>query len=81
MYSSVVSSLIKYHKSFSLFVGAFGYFEVTHDITRYTKAAVFSQIGKKTKIACRFSTVLGERGSADLSGLVRLVTVGNKALK
>nr|XP_003702706.2 PREDICTED: catalase [Megachile rotundata] len=45
--------------------GAFGYFEVTHDITRYCKANVFSQVGKKTPIAVRFSTVGGEMGSAD----------------
>ncbi|CAD1478067.1 unnamed protein product, partial [Heterotrigona itama] len=45
--------------------GAFGYFEVTHDITRYCKAKVFSSIGKRTPIAVRFSTVGGESGSAD----------------
>lgn len=45
--------------------GAFGYFEVTHDITKYCKAAVFSQIGKRTPLAVRFSTVGGESGSAD----------------
>lgn len=45
--------------------GAFGYFEVTHDITQYCKAAVFSQIGKRTPVAIRFSTVGGESGSAD----------------
>jgi len=45
--------------------GAFGYFEVTHDISQYSKAAVFSQVGKKTPIAIRFSTVGGESGSAD----------------
>lgn len=45
--------------------GAFGYFEVTHDITRFTKAKVFSEIGKRTPIATRFSTVGGESGSAD----------------
>ncbi|CAH0383406.1 unnamed protein product [Bemisia tabaci] len=45
--------------------GAFGYFEVTHDITKYTKAKVFSEIGKTTPIALRFSTVGGESGSAD----------------
>ncbi|XP_057367358.1 catalase-like [Daphnia carinata] len=45
--------------------GAFGYFEVTHDITKYCKAAVFSQVGKKTPVAVRFSTVGGESGSAD----------------
>lgn len=45
--------------------GAFGYFEVTHDITKYSAAKVFSNIGKKTPIAVRFSTVGGESGSAD----------------
>ncbi|XP_030056646.1 catalase [Microcaecilia unicolor] len=45
--------------------GAFGYFEVTHDITKYSKAKVFKQIGKRTPIAIRFSTVAGESGSAD----------------
>ncbi|XP_046442738.1 catalase-like [Daphnia pulex] len=45
--------------------GAFGYFEVTHDITKYCKAAVFGQVGKKTPVAVRFSTVGGESGSAD----------------
>ncbi|XP_033333732.1 catalase [Megalopta genalis] len=45
--------------------GAFGYFEVTHDITKYSKAKVFSRIGKRTPIAVRFSTVGGESGSAD----------------
>nr|UYI29296.1 catalase [Platax teira] len=45
--------------------GAFGYFEVTHDITKYTKAAIFSHIGKQTPVAVRFSTVGGESGSAD----------------
>ncbi|KAF4526973.1 hypothetical protein B566_EDAN015799 [Ephemera danica] len=50
---------------FQHFPGAFGYFEVTHDITRYTKASVFSEIGKRTPIGVRFSTVGGESGSAD----------------
>lgn len=45
--------------------GAFGYFEVTHDITKYSAAKVFDTIGKKTPIAVRFSTVGGESGSAD----------------
>ena len=45
--------------------GAFGTFTVTHDITRYTKASVFSEIGKKTDVLGRFSTVAGEKGSAD----------------
>jgi catalase len=45
--------------------GAFGTFTVTHDITKYTKAKVFSGIGKETKVLLRFSTVGGEKGSAD----------------
>ena len=44
--------------------GAFGEFEVTEDVSRYTKAAVF-QPGTKTKTLARFSTVAGERGSPD----------------
>jgi len=45
--------------------GAFGYFEVTHDFTKYTKAKFLSQVGKKTDLFVRFSTVGGEKGSAD----------------
>jgi len=45
--------------------GAFGTFTVTHDITNYTKAAIFSKVGKQTKMFARFSTVAGERGAAD----------------
>ncbi len=45
--------------------GAHGIFTVTHDITRYTKAKLFSKIGKKTEVFGRFSTVAGEKGSAD----------------
>jgi len=44
--------------------GAFGQFEVTHDVSQYTKAAVF-QPGTKTDVLMRFSTVAGERGSPD----------------
>jgi len=45
--------------------GAFGTFTVTHDITSYTKAKLFSEIGKQTKMFARFSMVGGEKGSAD----------------
>jgi catalase len=51
--------------------GAFGAFTVTHDITRYTKAKVFSQIGKQTPMFARFSTVAGERGAADAERDIR----------
>lgn len=45
--------------------GAYGTFKVTHDVTKYTKAKLFSQIGKECKVFVRFSTVGGEKGSAD----------------
>jgi len=45
--------------------GAFGTFTVTHDITRFTKAHIFSEVGKHTEVLARFSTVGGEKGSAD----------------
>ncbi|WP_291102244.1 MULTISPECIES: catalase [unclassified Flavobacterium] len=45
--------------------GAFGTFTVTHDITKYTKAKIFSELGKETKVLLRFSIVSGEKGSAD----------------
>ncbi len=51
--------------------GAFGTFTVTHDITKYTKASVFSQVGKKTDVFARFSTVAGERGAADAERDIR----------
>jgi catalase len=45
--------------------GAYGTFTVTHDITKYTKAKLFSETGKETRVFLRFSTVGGEKGSAD----------------
>jgi catalase len=45
--------------------GAHGTLTVTKDITKYTKAKIFSEIGKKTDMFGRFSTVAGEKGSAD----------------
>ena len=51
--------------------GAFGTFTVTNDITRYTKAKIFSEVGKKTELAVRFSTVAGERGAADAERDIR----------
>jgi catalase len=46
--------------------GAFGTFTVTHDITRFTKAKIFSAVGKKTEMFARFSRVAGELGAADM---------------
>jgi catalase len=51
--------------------GAYGTLTVTGDVTRYTKAKIFSQIGKKTECFWRFSTVAGERGAADAERDVR----------
>lgn len=45
--------------------GAHGYFEVTADVTKYTRANFLSEIGKRTDVFARFSTVGGEKGSAD----------------
>ena len=51
--------------------GAFGTFTVTNDITKYTRAAIFSQVGKKTEMFARFTTVAGERGAADAERDIR----------
>lgn len=51
--------------------GAFGTFTVTHDITKYTKAKIFSRVGQKTEMFARFSTVAGERGAADAERDIR----------
>lgn len=51
--------------------GAFGTFTVTNDITAYTKAKVFSEVGKQTELFVRFSTVAGERGAADAERDIR----------
>jgi len=45
--------------------GAHGYFELTNDISKYCRASFLNGIGKKTPILARFSTVGGEKGSAD----------------
>jgi len=44
---------------------AYGHFEVTRDVTRWTRARFLSQVGKRTEVFARFSTVAGEKGSAD----------------
>jgi len=51
--------------------GAYGTLTITQDITRWTKAGVFAQVGKKTECFLRFSTVAGERGAADAERDVR----------
>ncbi len=51
--------------------GAFGTFTVTGDITKYTKASIFAEVGKKTDCFVRFSTVAGERGAADAERDIR----------
>ncbi len=45
--------------------GAHGFFEVTNDVTQFTKAALFGEVGKRTPMFARFSTVAGEQGFAD----------------
>ena len=51
--------------------GAFGTFTVTNDITKYTRAKIFSEVGKKTEMFARFTTVAGERGAADAERDIR----------
>ena len=51
--------------------GAYGTFTVTHDISKYTRASIFSAVGKKTECFVRFSTVAGERGAADAERDIR----------
>ena len=51
--------------------GAYGTFTVTHDISQYTKAKIFSEVDKKTDLFVRFSTVAGERGAADAERDIR----------
>jgi catalase len=51
--------------------GAFGTFTATHDVTKYTKAKLFSAVGKRTDLFVRFSTVAGERGAADAERDIR----------
>ncbi|MBK6746302.1 catalase [Ottowia sp.] len=51
--------------------GAFGTFTVTQDITQYTRARLFEQVGKKTEMFARFTTVAGERGAADAERDIR----------
>ena len=51
--------------------GAFGTFTVTRDITKLTRAKIFSEVGKRTECFVRFSTVAGERGAADAERDIR----------
>ncbi|WP_434999141.1 catalase [Vibrio scophthalmi] len=51
--------------------GAYGTFTVTHDISQYSRAKIFSEIGKKTEMFARFTTVAGERGAADAERDIR----------
>jgi len=51
--------------------GAYGTFTVTHDVTRYTRARVFGEVGRQTPVLARFSTVAGELGAADAERDVR----------
>ena len=51
--------------------GAFGRLTITNDVTRYSKAKIFAEVGKETPLLIRFSTVAGERGAADAERDVR----------
>src|SRR3981189_862789 len=45
--------------------GAFGYFEVLADVSRWTRAKFLDRAGKRTEVFIRFSTGAGQKGSAD----------------
>src|SRR5262249_58863547 len=45
--------------------GAFGYFQITRDVSEWTKAAFMNEVGKRTRVLVRFSTVIGEHGHPD----------------
>ncbi|KHD43364.1 hypothetical protein NC01_09985 [Streptococcus uberis] len=51
--------------------GAFGTFTVANDISEYSKAKIFSEVGKQTELFARFSTVAGELGAADTERDIR----------
>lgn len=51
--------------------GAYGTFTVTHDLSKYTRAKIFAQVGNKTELFARFTTVAGERGAADAERDIR----------
>ena len=51
--------------------GAHGYFECYEPLTKLTRASIFAEAGKRTPAFVRFSTVVGERGSADTARDVR----------
>ncbi|MGH0000068.1 catalase [Pseudovibrio ascidiaceicola] len=51
--------------------GAYGTFTTTNDITKFTRAKIFSEVGKKSDLFMRFSTVAGERGAADAERDIR----------
>ena len=55
--------------------GAYGTLTVTNDITHFTKAKIFSKVGKKTDLFIRLSTVAGERGAADAERDIRGVAM------
>ena len=50
---------------------AHGYFECYKSLEKYTRASLFAAAGKRTPVFVRFSTVVGERGSADTARDVR----------
>jgi len=60
--------------------GAFGYFEVTADVTKYTKAKFLNRVGKRTDVVVRFSTVGGEKARRMRPG-TRAASPSNSTLK
>src|SRR3984893_12723356 len=55
--------------------GAFGYFEVTADVTQWTRAAFLNKVGKRTPLVIRFSIVAADEGAPDTDRDVRGVAI------
>src|SRR5271155_5729798 len=55
--------------------GAFGYFEVTADVTQWTKAAFLNKVGKRTPLFLRYSIVAADEGAPDTDRDVRGVAI------
>lgn len=57
--------VVPVHRMHAKSSDAYATLTVTHDITRYSRAKVFSEVGKKAEVCVGFSTVAGEGGAAD----------------
>ncbi|CAH1636597.1 unnamed protein product [Spodoptera littoralis] len=73
--STVVSERIPERVATAKGTGAFGYFEVTHDVSKYTYAEVFNGVGKKTLVVARFATAFQNKGGSELAREMKTMAV------